>query len=104
MVGDGQQPYLQLAARRIGDGVQVIQPCFGQGILRVILVVGPGKHHLTRRCKGTDVVHVLVGLVLINAPGQPQHLADAEILGQGGLNLFPAHGLGCAPRSAGRLR
>ena len=92
MVGNGQQSHFQLAARCISDGVQVIQSCFGQGELRVILVVGPGKYHLARRRKGTDVVHMFVGLVLIDAPGQPQYLADAEILGQGGINLLPAQG------------
>ena len=62
-----------------------------QGVLGVVLVVGPGERHLGGAHKAADIVHVLVGLVVIDAPGQPKDLFGPQGLQELGLDLGLGH-------------
>ena len=74
----------------IGGCFQRIQTCPAQGVLRVVLVLRPCQHHLCRTHIGAHVVHMLVGLIVVDAPGQPDDLLCAEIVFQLLLDLGPA--------------
>ena len=62
----------------VGDALQVGKVRRRKRVLWVGWVVGPGQHHFGRPHKGADVVHVFVGLVVVDAAWQPQHFADAQ--------------------------
>ncbi len=76
-------------ALRVQSLLQVVQAGPGHGVLHVRPVLRPGQHHLPRRGEGADVVHMLVGLVIVDAPGQPEDLRYVQIRPQHLLNLFP---------------
>ena len=91
MVGDRQFVDVQRPPPGVGDALQIFQILPGQRILRVGLVVGPGKHHGGGRHKGADIVHMFVGLVLVDPAGQPEHLFRAKPGAEGLLDLLTAH-------------
>ena len=82
-----QSVHLDAAALRVELGLEHGKARRRQRVLRVVLVVRPREHDLARRGKRADIVHVLVGLVVVNAARQPDHLADAEIIAQYPLDL-----------------
>ena len=57
------------------------------GIVGVVRIVRPGQQHLAGPDKTAEVVDVAIGLVVVQALGQPDHLADTELRCQLLLNL-----------------
>jgi hypothetical protein len=64
-------------------------------VLRVGLVIGPGEQHDAGPGEAGEVVHVPVGLVVVDPLAEPDHLLRAEMLKQHLLDLL-ARQLGVA--------
>ena len=79
--------YDYFASLGIGLMLQIVQAGLAQGVLRVVLLVGPRQHYLAGTDKSTHIIHVLIGFVVVYATGQPQHLVNVEVLLKLVLNL-----------------
>ena len=59
--------------------LQSVQTGLAQSILRISFVICPRQHHLTRTDKGTDIIYMLVGFIVINTARNPQNLFHAQV-------------------------
>ena len=82
-----QLVHLDAASLCVELGLENVKACLGQRVLRVAFVVRPRENDLARRGKGADVVHVLVGFVVVDAARQPDDLFRAQILAERPLDL-----------------
>ncbi len=57
-------------------------------MLRIGLVVGVGEQHDPGPREAGEVVDVPVGLVVVDAPAEPDHLLGAEMVEQRPLDLL----------------
>ena len=75
------------ASLGVSRGFERVQARLGQRILRVAFVVRPCEHSLAWCSKRAHIVHMLIGLVVIDAVRQPDHLGNAQIVTQRALDL-----------------
>ena len=81
---------LQPAAAGVGGGSQARIGVAGDGVLGIGWIVGPGEQDDAGTHKAAKIVHVAIGLVIIDAPAKPDNLRNVEIVAQARLDFRPA--------------
>src|SRR5690554_3115461 len=87
--GKGNAVYGQGSSLGVGGLLQHAQGRLAAGMVGVLRIIGPRQQHLFRLHETAEVVHVAIGLIAVEALGQPDDTLHPEMVAERLLDLVP---------------
>src|SRR5690606_6538029 len=87
--GKGNAVHGQGSSLGVGGLLQHAQGRLAAGMVGIIRIIGPGQQHLPGLHETAEVVHVAIGLIAVEALGQPDDTLHPEMVAERLLDLVP---------------
>src|SRR5690554_7113222 len=87
--GKGNAVHGQGSSSGVGGLLQHAQGRLAAGMVGVLRIIGPGQQHLPGLHDTAEVVHVAIGLIAVEALGQPDDTLHLEMVAERLLDLVP---------------